>query len=100
MGFQSSINAMMGSLAGAGFTMAKGLSVKQEQSSNAVQEQRVARQTQTKRVQRRFSSYIPSLIESGDISLNKDMMKTLTSQYTKQQKTQLMNKIDEKGGKQ
>lgn len=93
MGFQSGINAALGSIAGAAFGIQKTLQQRQEESIKKVQEQQEAKKTQ----RRNFMSYlskqpIPGIGTVGELPLQ--MQKQIASQYSKGERKKLMDTMD------
>ena len=93
MGFQSGINAALGSIAGAAFGIQKTLQQRQQEANKKVEQQRLAKKTQ----RRNFMSYLQKqpIAGGGTVGeLPKQMQKQIASQYTKTQRKQLMDAMD------
>lgn len=97
MGFQSGINAALGSIAGAAFGIQKTLQQRQEESIKKVKQQQEA-----KKVQRRnFMSYLKKQPIAGGGTVGElpiNMQKQIASQYSKSERKKLMDTMD-MGGK-
>ena len=93
MGYQSGINAMLGTVAGAAFGIQKTLQQRQEEANKKVEQQRLAKKTQ----RRNFMSYLqkqPTSLGGTVGELPPQMQKQIASQYTKSQRKQLMDAMD------
>lgn len=93
MGYQSSINAMLGSVAGAAFGIKKTLQDRQKESMKKVKQQQEA-----KKVQRRnFMSYLRKQPIAGGGTVGElptQMQKQIASQYSKSERKKLMDAMD------
>lgn len=97
MGFQSGINAALGSIAGAAFGIQKTLQQRQEEQMKKVKQQKEAKKTQ----RRNFMNYLRKQpIEGGGTvgELPSQVQKQIASQYSKKERKQLMDAMD-MGGK-
>lgn len=93
MGFQSGINAMLGTIAGGALAIGKTLQRRQEEANKKVEQQRMAKKAQ----RRNFMSYLQKqpIAGGGTVGeLPKQMQKQIASQYTKTQRKQLMDAMD------
>lgn len=93
MGFQSNINAMLGSVAGAAFGIQKTLQQRQEESLKKVKQQQEAKKTQ----RRNFMSYLQKqpIAGGGTVGeLPSQIQKQIASQYSKSDRKKLMDAMD------
>lgn len=94
---QSSINAMLGTVAGAAFGIKKTLQQRQQEQMKKVEQQQEA-----KKVQRRnFMNYLKKQPIAGGGTVGElppQMQKQIASQYSKKERKQLMDAMD-MGGK-
>lgn len=93
MGFQSGINAALGSVAGAAFGIQKTLQQRQEEQMKKVKQQQEAKKTQ----RRNFMSYLSKqpIAGGGTVGeLPKNMQKQIAKQYSPIERKKLMNTID------
>lgn len=106
MSFQGNILGAINAAGNVGKTIkgiqaANALIAKQKQAMQKVEQAKAAKTEQRKR--RDFTKYIPHLLEESGykgVRLNKEQLKHVSGQYTKQQKTEIMNRLDKstKGG--
>ena len=99
---QNSINAMLGSVsAGASFSAMniKRMERANERSKKLVQAK--VTQSETMKKRRNFMNYVKDIpMEGGKVGdLSKEMQKQIASQYTKAEKTRIMNEADAKRSK-
>ncbi len=93
MGFQSGINAMLGSVAGAAFGIQKTLQQRQEEANKKVKQQQVAKKTQ----RRNFMSYLQKQPIAGGGTVGElpiQAQKQIASQYSKSDRKKLMDAMD------
>lgn len=93
MGFQSGINAALGSIAGAAFGIQKTLQQRQEEQTTKVKEQQEAKKVQ----KRKFANYLNKQKTSlggtvGDLPIA--MQKAIAKQYSPAERKKLMNQMD------
>lgn len=93
MGFQSGINAALGSIAGAAFGIQKTLQQRQEEQMKKVKEQQEAKKTQ----KRNFMSYLSKQPIAGGGTVGElptNIQKQIASQYSKSERKKLMDAMD------
>lgn len=98
MGFQSGINAALGSIAGAAFGIQKTLQQRQEEQTAKVKQVQEAK----KRQKRNFMSYLskqPTSLGGTVGELPKNVQKQIASQYSKTQRKKLMDTMDKESKK-
>ena len=93
MGFQSGINAMLGTVAGGALAISKTLQDRQQEANKKVEQQRLAKKAQ----RRNFMSYLrkqPTDLGGtvGDLPIN--LQKQIASQFSKNARKKLMDKMD------
>ena len=93
MGFQSGINATLGSIAGAAFGINKTLKQRQEEQMKKVKQVQEAKKTQ----KRNFMSYLSQQPISGGGTVGElptNIQKQIASQYSKSERKKLMDTMD------
>lgn len=93
MRIQSSVNAMLGSVAGAAFGIQKSLEQRQEAANKKAEQMQEAKKTQ----RRNFMEYLrkqPTDLGGtvGDLPIN--LQKQIASQFSKNARKKLMDKMD------
>ena len=97
MGFQSGINATLGSIAGAAFGIQKTLQQRQEAAAKKVKQKQQAQKKQ----KRNFISYLKEQPVAGSDKKvgqlgSSEEIKALAAQYSKYERQKLMNTEDAK----
>lgn len=98
MGFQSGINAMLGTVAGAAFGISKTLEDRQKQATVKATEQKQAKKKQ----RRNFSEYLKNVPIAGGGTVGQlpvDKQRAIAKQYSKSERKALMDKMDKESNK-
>lgn len=93
MGFQSGINAALGTIAGAAFGIQKNLQQRQEEAMTIVKEKQVAQKKQ----RRNFKDYLKQqpIAGGGTVGqLSDKAINAIAKQYSPSQKKKLMDTMD------
>lgn len=91
MGFQSGINATLGTVAGAVLGVKKGLAERQKQANKKAAEVKKAKTEQTTRRRNFMKGYLAKTLV-GDLPLA--TQKQIASQYSKSQRRAMMDRMD------